>query len=386
VNLTLVTPAINRGGGTEKCMSWLAEDLAGQCDLRIVTGAIEGTDTSAAQVHLIKTIRRPRLLAYLTFLAGNSLYLKFRRGRGAVLATSGDCLCSDFVYAHFCCAAYLSMIKQGRLELPATTLRQRLRNAHYKLFLAVAATIEQRIYRRRGLRRVIAVSDGVRDEIVANYGVDASRIEVVVNAADDKVRLPGDQRNQIRSKQRSKLGIGDDDLVLLFVAAGDWKRKGLALIIEALARMRMPNAKLLVAGSEDIAYYRLLSRQSGVARQVIFLGSVTEIETVYACADLFVYPSAYEAFPLVVLEAAATGLPMVVTRTSGTSQIVVDGDNGFVVERSAAAIADAVTKLAGDPALRTQMGSRAGASSQQYTRSSVRDAILAICESPTERR
>jgi UDP-glucose:(heptosyl)LPS alpha-1,3-glucosyltransferase len=384
VKITLVTPAVSRAGGTEKCMSWLAEDLAALTEIAVVTADFRQTDLAASRVHRIRTIPRPRLLAYLTFLAGNTLYLALRRGRRLVLATSGDCLYSDIVYAHFCCAAYLELIRGGTVELPSTTPRQRLRNYHYRLFLTVASAVEKRIYKSRRVQSVIAVSGGVKDEIVAHYGVDPSRIRVVVNAADDRVRLSKDKRTQVRSDMRGKMNIKDSEIVLLFVAAGDWKRKGLALVIDALAELNMPAVQLLVAGDEDIQYYAGLVRRRGVTAQVRFLGSVAELESIYACADVFVYPSAYEAFPLVVLEAAASGLPLVVTRTNGTEEIVADGENGILVERQTDAIASAIRKLAADKELRATMGERARISSQPYTRAAVAHAILEICQSAAD--
>jgi glycosyltransferase involved in cell wall biosynthesis len=386
VKITLVTPNISRAGGTEKCMSWLTEDLAELADVSVVTAGFSATALATSRVHHIKSVSRPRLLAYLTFLAGNTLYLAARRGRRLVLATSGDCLYSDIVYAHFCCAAYLDLIKRGVVDLPSATTRQRLRNYHYKLFLRVASVIEKRIYRHRRLRSVVAVSAGVKNEIVVHYGVDPSRISVVVNAADDRVRLSSAERSRARADQRQSLNISDTEIVLLFVAAGDWKRKGLELVIDALAELKMPSLKLLVAGEEDINYYAKLARRRGVTEQVRFLGTVSRLETVYACADMFVYPSAYEAFPLVVLEAAAAGLPLVVTRTSGTEEVVVDEENGLLVERQVDAIASAIRRLAGDAQLRASMGERARIASQPYTRDAVARAILELCQSAADGR
>jgi UDP-glucose:(heptosyl)LPS alpha-1,3-glucosyltransferase len=384
VKISLVTPAVSRAGGTEKCMSWLTEDLAELSDLQVVAAQIADTNVAPSRVHRIKTIPRPRLLSYLSFLAGNTLHLTLHRRRGVVLATSGDCLYSEIVYAHFCCAAYLDLIKRGTVKLPDTTLRQRLRNYHYRLFLTVASAVERRIYNRRALRSVIAVSNGVKNEIVRHYGVDASRIEVVVNAADDRVRLTDAERTHARAEQREKLRISDTDVVLLFVAAGDWKRKGLALAIEALAELDIPTVKLLVAGDEDIGHYSAVAGRLRLGAQVQFLGTVSELEKIYASADVFVYPSVYEAFPLVVLEAAAAGLPLVVTRTNGTEEIVADGENGFLVSPQASEIASAIRKLVDDAPLRDQMRERARISSQPYTRDAVAHSVLKICQSAAD--
>jgi len=232
MRLAIVTPAVHRRAGTEKCVSWLIEDLARRCQLTVYTGEIADTDISSCRVRRLPMLGRPRLLKYLTFLAANTLALALHRRRfDIVLATGGDCLFANVTWAHFCSAAWLDMLRRDHEALPTASLAQRPRAIHYRIFLWVASRIEGRLYRMRGTRSVIAVSDGTRAELIQQYRVDPRRVTVVPNAADDRVRLPPPVRQRRRSEIRAWHRIPDQASVLLFVAAGDWQRKGLILVL-----------------------------------------------------------------------------------------------------------------------------------------------------------
>jgi len=90
-----------------------------------------------------------------------------------------------------------------------------------------------------------------------------------------------------------------------------------------------------------------------------FCGSVENIASVYACADVFAMPSYYEAFSLATLEAAAAGLPLIVTRVNGTEDLVVDRWNGFFVERSPECVAEALDRVIEDPSLLSALSRQA---------------------------
>jgi UDP-glucose:(heptosyl)LPS alpha-1,3-glucosyltransferase len=96
-----------------------------------------------------------------------------------------------------------------------------------------------------------------------------------------------------------------------------------------------------------------------VADRVRFAGEAAAVGPFYSAADGFVLPTAYEAFPLVSLEAAAAGLPLLITRVSGVEELLVDGVNGWFIERDAGVIADRLARLATDAGRRSSMGAAA---------------------------
>ena len=106
-----------------------------------------------------------------------------------------------------------------------------------------------------------------------------------------------------------------------------------------------------MVGSGDQARIESLARRLDVEDRIRFFGPRTDGERFYGAADVFCLPSLYEAFPLVGLEAAAAGLPLVATRVSGIEDLVVHGESGLLVERTDEAVGDALIRLSADSKL-----------------------------------
>ena len=173
---------------------------------------------------------------------------------------------------------------------------------------------------------------------VTPNGVDAGRF-----AVDDEVRRA----------RRSSEGVGDDEVIALFVGSR-WEHKGLDLAIEGLRHAQGAGAaglRLWVAGRGNPRPHLDLARRLGVEHRVRFLGFRRDTESFYQAADLLVLPSVYEASPLVVYEAAGTGLPVVATRVSG-ADLLANERTGLVVDRDGEMVGAAMARLAADPALR----------------------------------
>jgi glycosyltransferase involved in cell wall biosynthesis len=124
---------------------------------------------------------------------------------------------------------------------------------------------------------------------------------------------------------------------------------------------------------------------------VEFFGPRSDTERFYRAADVFVFPTRYEAFPLVALEAAAAGLPLVATPVNGVEELLEDGEAGIAVERLPAAVADALVRLATRPDERARMGHAARRRATAFTwEDSVRrtlglyDRLLATARSVKE--
>jgi UDP-glucose:(heptosyl)LPS alpha-1,3-glucosyltransferase len=107
---------------------------------------------------------------------------------------------------------------------------------------------------------------------------------------------------------------------------------------------------------------------------------VPEIERYYAAADVFLLPTFYEAFSLATLEAAASGLPLVVTKVNGTEELIEDGRNGFFIERDGDDIAHRLRQLRDDHRLRTMLGDAARQSALRYAWDTIADQTLRVYE------
>ncbi len=111
--------------------------------------------------------------------------------------------------------------------------------------------------------------------------------------------------------------------------------------------------------------------------RVRFFGRRADTERFYASSDLLIFPTLYEAFPLVALEAAATGIPVIGTCVNGLSDLVEAG-GGVLSERTPQAFADALQRLADDPVLRASLGSTGRAWISEFTWSRSADSVLRL--------
>lgn len=273
---------------------------------------------------------RPLALLFVSYHVMAPLMLLLHRLGGAsrfdlVQVVESNLSFGDVAYVHFCHRAYLQW--HWRTSGPAG-LRGLLRWIDHRLH----ALIEPLTYRRA--RRVVAPSPGLVHELATFYRPTASKTRVVPNPIDaDALRRPADF--DARSL-RDNLGLGTTDLLLVFSALGQFERKGLPLLLEAIRELRDHALKLVVLGGEAdlVAAYRASTLRAGIERQVTFVGLQRDVKPYLWAADAFVFPSAYEAFSLVAFEAAAAGLLLIATPVNGVREFMRDQENGILIERT----------------------------------------------------
>ena len=184
----------------------------------------------------------------------------------------------------------------------------------------------------------LTLSQYVEDDLRRHYpSLAADRVVRLFNAVDLHRFTPDGP-----AADRRELGVGGGDVLALFVG-NDWNRKGLARAIRAVAAADDPRLKLAVAGRGDVRAYQKLGGP------VAFLGPRRDLPALYRGADFLLLPTAHDPCSLVVLEALASGLPVVSTTANGATEIMRDGEHGFVVDANdAGALRVAVTEMLDD--------------------------------------
>lgn len=253
----------------------------------------------------------------------------------------------DLASMHFC---HRGFADSGATALTSQPSPARRLNTWLAGHLARAG--ERWCYRPGRVRSIAAVSEGVAREVGRYFpGVP---VVVTPNGVDlDRFRPDGERRAAVRAN----VGIPDDDVVALFVG-GDWERKGLEVALRGIAAADVARLRLWVVGAGDAERYAALAAELGLGDRVTFFGRRDDTERYYSAADVFVFPSAYEADPLVTYEALAAGLPVVGSAVSGVEDLV-DDSVGRLVQRTPAAIGAALRELAEDDTLRRSMAERA---------------------------
>ncbi|MEO8680120.1 MAG: glycosyltransferase [Vicinamibacterales bacterium] len=201
--------------------------------------------------------------------------------------------------------------------------------------------------------RICAVSADLKRHMIAE-GFPARRVEVLYNGID-----PGQRPRPLqRQAARNALGIPHDALVVGTVGRLD-KVKNLSALLGAHAVVvaRHPSAILVIVGAGgEAAALEAEARALGIAESVRFAGYRSDVREQLAAFDVYANSSVYEGVSLTILEAMAAVLPVVATRVGGNPEVVVDHETGLLVAGHPRALADALLRLASDPARRHAMG------------------------------
>jgi len=195
--------------------------------------------------------------------------------------------------------------------------------------------LEESLFEKRKARRVIVASQMVANEIIDLYRYPADKIDLVRNGVPlDRFRFDP----AFCERSRAELKLKQDQIALLFAGSG-WERKGLLFAIEAMALCKNRKMRLLVAGRGNATRYKTTRLRFWREDPVQFLGEVADLVPIYAAADIFILPTIYDPFSNACLEALASGLPVITTRSNGFSEIIEDGVHGSIVDNPANLVA-----------------------------------------------
>jgi len=216
----------------------------------------------------------------------------------------------------------------------------------------------------RRARRVIAVSQSTKDDLIKHYGLPAARVDVVYHGVDEAFRpLPAGEVAAFRARQSLP------ERFLLFVGTLE-PRKNVVRLVEAYARLPQPCPPLMLVGGRGWYYEEVFRRveELGLADRVHLAGYVpaADLPYWYNAAEVLVYPSLYEGFGLPPLEAMACGTPVISSTASSLPEVV--GDAGLLVDPSDVdALAAAMEQVLADAGLRERMRAAGLERAQRFT-------------------
>ncbi len=336
-------------------------------DMHVFASRVEVTDNLPYAVHLIPVARFPRSLRILSFRYNAARLLRrydFDIVHGVAESSEVNVLNPHGGVE----PAYLKQ-EFASISNPVyyvyKTLKRYLSIRHY-----LETGLQRSLYRGTTLKRVIAISSMIKRDIVQYYHFPEDRIAVVFNSVDLD-RFHPRNRDLYRKAKRTELGVGDETILLLF-AGNNFRLKGVRTLITALGLLlgRFPGQDLqvLIAGRGHAGKYRRLARRLGIENKVLFAGAVTGMEQWYGAADIYVHPTFYDSCSLTVLEALASGLPVITTRHNGAAEAIQNEAAGIVINNPADAteLADAISKYL-DPNQRAGALPASRACMEQYS-------------------
>lgn len=209
---------------------------------------------------------------------------------------------------------------QGALGRLATALNP------YHYYVKAA---EKRLFGSARLKAVICNSKMVRDEILNHFGIAREKLHVIYSGVDTRVFHPDLKRH--RAAIRAQYAVPEDATLFLFVGSG-FARKGVATLLEAMARLSADTYLLVVGHDKSLEKYRVRAQRLGLGSRARFAGRQTDVKPFYGAADGLVLPTLYDPFPNVALEAMASGVPVITSSKCGAAELIRDGENGYVCD------------------------------------------------------
>jgi glycosyltransferase involved in cell wall biosynthesis len=226
--------------------------------------------------------------------------------------------------------------------------------------------LERLRFRARGGRRVVVTSASLGDTLAVTYPGTAAATSVITPG----VVLPEAPDSAAeRHAARVQLGLPPEAHCLLLVG-NDYRKKGLGTLLRVLRDLPADVVLAVVGNPGQIPVFERQAQAEGVAERVFFLGSLQDVAPAYRAADCLVHPTLEDTFAMVVLEAMAHGLPVVVSSAAycGISSLLSHGADALLLDdpQDAAKLADTLQQVLGDEALRQQLGSQARAFAGRY--------------------
>jgi glycosyltransferase involved in cell wall biosynthesis len=245
--------------------------------------------------------------------------------------------------------------------------------------------LEKRRYAWALKKRVVCTSSSLKVVLQATYPESTPMLEVVTPGVD---AVSGRASDTQRVEARELLGLPIDADLLLFVG-NDFVKKGLPALLQALAQRPARTQLAVVGNAESESALRKLAERLGLTARVHFLGSQQDMGLAYRAADALVHPTLEDAYGMVVLEAMAHGLPVVVSDApySGIAQDLRDDENALLLRdpQDVTKIVTALERLQTEVGLTDVLSSRALAFAQAHSWGLAADAYEAMYASIAKR-
>ena len=370
MRIALIRQKYTPFGGAERYMARLVQGLAAEGhEVHILAARWDAGGEAAVTFHRVPIARKPGWLKSLTFSLGCKKIIESQRFD--VVFSLERTLRQDVYRAgDGCHRMWLRQKQLGKGVLSRLT-------TYLSPFQLAYLRLERKLFTDERLKAIIANSQRGKAEIVELYGVDPEKIHVVYNGID-AATFPLEQKERLRHELAERYAL-KDELRILYVGSG-FARKGVPALIEAAGKLKIP-FRLFIVGKGRTSALKRRAERLGISERVVFSGPVRDVEKYYLGCDVFAFPTLYDPFSNATLEAMACGLPVVTSAFNGVSELIEEGESGFVLRDpiDAEEIASCIEKVSAEKT-RREMGCRAQLAVQGLTMEKNTRESLAVIE------
>lgn len=358
MKIALVADYIWKKGGTSLFFYHLAKYFSLRHDVHLFANKVdeEIRKNENITIHKISPFVPVELFECIIFFLLCSIKLK--KAKYDIIHTAGTAAYgANIISCHLIHSAYEKCVFK--------TKKSRLKDIYHFIYTKFNSLLEKLIF-KRNRNRFIAISHKIEKEL-ETFGVPQDRVSLIYRGVDLQ-EYRQDNRKKVRERLTRTLGLNKDSFLILF--AGDLTRrgKGLDYLLASIKNIHDETVKLLIAGNLRHNIYEKRVKKMGLGERVIFLGFKDDLPDIYSGCDLFVFPSLYDGFGLVVIEAMASGLPVLVSKYAGASEIIEDGKNGVIFKnpKDVESLSEIILGLKKDRKLRERLGKNARKSVMKY--------------------
>lgn len=316
--LAVVFPAANTRGGVERVALQVVEHFAGSKPTAFVGEELQEGASAAIRFRQVRTppgstFARPRRFR-------DAAALVLQASQYEVLLSFGvNCPPGDVYWVQSVHRAWLESGSTVRFRgVPVPSNVRRLLPRH-----RVLLDLEREYFTAHRPRAILCTSQREVDDLHRLYGVPLDVLHVVPNGFDGS-RFNLETRARYRAAIRAELGMANEDISMLFVV-NELHRKGFAVLLQAAAQVADPRLRIDIVGRVSPQPYRSQIERLRLGPRVHWHGPTPQVERIMAAGDVLVLPTQYEPFGLVIVEALATGLPVITTALAGAAPAVVPG-------------------------------------------------------------
>lgn len=374
MRLLVISPFLDRYHGTELCIIEQIERFARQdhwsielysqavSQVKGVRLASEVPATSSGSIlwHKVPDIPGPHLFKYVWWFLANQCLRWWDRRSGKIFpdlvySPGINCLDADVIVVQIVFHEFHARAK-SQIALKRLPMKMWPRAIHRKIYYALIMYLERRLYGNPHVH-LVAVSEMVAEQLRRYFR--SSNVTVIPNAVDTDRFTPA-ACSARRKESRQTFGFSESELALLLIG-NDLKKKGLDSLLRALAQLQDLPLRLLVVGSDDPGFYDRILKELDLQRMTTFVKPSADVLKFFSAVDLYVGPSLEDGFNIPILEAMACGLPVIASATAGVSQMIRDGETGFILRnpRDHTQLANFIRRIYSDRSLRMQTGEAA---------------------------
>ncbi len=346
------------GGGAERYSIELVEQLSAAHEIHVFAQEIDHNWPGVIYHRVSAPLRKPRWVNQLWF--ASATWWATRRGFD-VVHSHENTWHGEVQTVHVLPVKY--NLFQGR-----TGWRRLLRwlKVVTSPRLLTYLGLERLRYAARPGRQVVVTSDSLKAIMAASYPACSAMVSVVTPG----ISMPAEPVTPaLKRAARGLLGLPVEARCLLFVG-NDYRKKGLPTLLEALAQLPADVVLAVVGNAAHIPAFREQAQALEIGGRVFFLGSLKEVGPAYEAADCLVHPTLEDTFAMVVLEAMAHGLPVVVSGPAycGISGLLRHAVNAMILDdpRDANNLAQLLARVLGQQTLQEQLAQGAQEFASQY--------------------